>query len=166
MSYSLELIEFNNLFIMYQNTFKIKPLNIEQNENNQIIVYFDTFLIDAKKYGNDNKPEFLNSIAGIGNKKSLICYDKNEQKKYDMIIMNNPHLLADYNKHGMYYYDCICRGDFTDEQDINRLKTKYKFSIINKNNRKYILKNKKYHSNEEVRFDALTLICKNPPINN
>lgn len=163
MSYSLELIEFNNLFIMHQNTFGIKPLNIEQNENNEIIVYFYTILINENKYDENNKPEFLSSIAAIGNKKSLKCYDKNEQKKYDLIIINTPSLLNDHDKHGMYYYECTCLGNFTDEQNVNRLETKYGFTIIDKNDKTYILKNKDYYSNNNVKNDALILKCKNPP---
>lgn len=150
--YSLEISEFNNLSIFGQNMFKIKPLNIKQTEDNNITVYFI-----VSNLGDKNKEvNFLQVISmGIENKKSLVCYDKKEQKKYDMIIINNKSLLDYYTELGVYYYKCKYYGDFSDDDNIKTLKVEYGFKYFGSVDEKYLLKCNKYYTDD---------ILKNPNI--
>lgn len=148
MLYSLKIEEFNTLWILPQNTFKIKPLNVVNDINNDLIVYFEVFKIE-----NSENNIFLKSIHNISNKKSLKCYDAEEQNIFDTIIIKNSELLKYYTEQGIYYYTCIYEKEANDWVNKSRMTL-----ITTLEDGKFLLKFNKYIE------DIYTTKCLNLPI--
>lgn len=149
MLYSLNIEEFNTLWISLQNTFKIKPLNVVKNIDDNLVVYFEVFIIETS----ENNAIFLKSIFHISDKKSLKCYDIEEQIIFDTIIIKNSELLEYYTDQGIHYYTCLHEKEADDWVKKNGMTL-----ITRLEDGKFLLKFNKYIE------DIFTTECLNPPI--